>query len=233
MEDSMKEKDVKEGNSHGSSKVPFMIAGCTAGMAIGFFFATDSGRRARTAIKSIATKDFPDKIEQARHVIEERSARWADKGQRIVNKMQGLMMLQRDRFVDAVESAKQSYYDRDGAVLHHLREIDTRASGISENLHKSIDSLQDLVATAHSSIFERVYEWGATGYGMVCGIRSFWDNSEEFKTGRSRVAEQGSTNAKPISGDISTKSRSKKTVGTRDAIADDEERPKRRGGAGN
>jgi gas vesicle protein len=228
----MKEKAMPEGYdtpSEGrSNMVPFIVAGSAAGAAIGFFFATESGRRARTAFKDLASQDLPNKIDEARRAIEERSARWGDKGQRIANKVQGLMMLQRDRFIDAVQEGKQQFYKREGGVLHHLGQIDTHTSGISDTLHKTIDSLHNMVATTQSSIFDRVYEWGALGYGMISGVRSFWDNSAESDT---EITGTGESRIKLVSDHAAAKNRSEKPSRMSDPSSDDE-KPRRRGGAG-
>ncbi len=229
----MKKKAMPEGydtrNEGRTNMVPFIVAGSAAGAAIGFFLATESGRRARTALKGLSSQDFSNKIDQARRAIEEQSAHWGDKGQRIANKIQGLMMLQRDRFIDAVQEGKQRYYEREGGVLHHLGQIDTHSNAISDTLHKTVDSLQNVVTTAQSSIFDRVYEWGALGYGMICGVRSFWDNSEQSDTEISNTGE--SRNIKKMSHDATARNRSAKPSRMSDSGSADE-KPRRRGGAG-
>ncbi|MBI4473323.1 MAG: YtxH domain-containing protein [Acidobacteria bacterium] len=143
-----------------SNKLPYIVAGSAVGGAIGYLFMTESGVRFRQSLVERGTAALPEKIEEGRRYLENKSKVVADK-------LDGVL----DRAKESMDVGRRAYDEANEHYQATLNKIQSRNTEIASNVHKSVDTLAETAASTQKSFLDPVYETLALVTGINRGLR--------------------------------------------------------------
>jgi hypothetical protein len=154
------------------SKWPFIVAGTAVGGVVGYLFLTDSGRRARTSLRSFDANTIPNKLEQLRSMIDNRGGSVTGKVQGVLDQAKGMVTQHRDSFLGCISEGRRAY-DQAGTDFHDkVRTLETKNQEITAGIHRSVDSLMQTVLSFQQNIINPLIEFGSLAKGVEKSVRS-------------------------------------------------------------
>jgi hypothetical protein len=130
-----------------SSKATYVVAGSLIGGAVGYFFLTESGRKAMRSVRDFDPKTIPHKLEDLRGAIERR-------GQDINRRVETA----RHRVLDSFEAGRKAYVSADTRMESQLRRVESINNEVVGGIHRAVDELGKTVYAFEKSILSPVYE---------------------------------------------------------------------------
>jgi gas vesicle protein len=142
---------------------PYVVAASAVGGAVGYLFATQSGRKIRHAVTH--PDELADNIEEARTFLETKSRMMTDRVHNI---------LQKTKY--GIEEGQRTYDEAGQQYKARVHEVQG----------KTVESLNRAAVTFERDIMHRICELGALYRGIERTIRTVLGNQRE--TDRDRLA---------------------------------------------
>jgi gas vesicle protein len=157
-----------------SSIWPYIIAGSAVGGAIGFLFASESGRKIRHSITH--PDELADNIEDARDFIESKARIVTDRVHGVLNKAK-----------HGIQEGERGYHEFGQSFQSRVHDLHDKHGDITSSVHKAVDNMNRTAVTIENSVLNPICEMGALYRGIERGIRALFGKGGQRTGGPSPI----------------------------------------------
>ena len=130
-----------------SNRATYVVAGSLIGGAVGYFFLTESGRKAMRSVRDFDPKTIPQKLEDIRDAIE-----------RSGNEVSRRVEQARHLVLDSFEAGRKAYIGADTRMESQLRRMESVNTEVLGEIHRVVDELGKTAYTLERSVIAPIYE---------------------------------------------------------------------------
>jgi gas vesicle protein len=157
---------------------PYIIVGSAVGGAVGYLFATDSGRKVRRAITH--PDELADNIDEVRAFIER-------KAEDVTGRVRTVI----DRAKESMEAGQRAFEEANQGHRTNMQRMEDKNNQIASTVHKNVDNLKTTAYTVEQSLLDPLYEALAMYRGFRRGVRTMLGRTGEVAPFRRSGTDRG------------------------------------------